>query len=99
MRFFLKNLANLFLPFEVVEQQVPTKRDQEKCFLYFAGELVTIVINQKNQQTAEHLTQVLRQLSVKYRFSFSHLLVEAEKNNQPKRLSLLKQVWFDSLKE
>ena len=95
----MKNIANLFQPFEVVEQQVSLKRDQEKCFLYFADELVTIVLNQKNQQTVDHLTQVLGQLSVKFRFSFSHLLVEAEKKNQPKRLAFLKQVWFDSLKE
>jgi len=95
----LKNFANLFQPFEAVEQQVPQKRDQEKCFLYFADELVTIVLNQKNQQTVDQLTQLLGQLSVKFRFTFSSLLVEAEKNNQPKRLNLLKQVWFDSLKE
>ena len=94
----MKNIINLFSVFEAKEQVVPSSQDQEKCFIYMVDQMVTIVINQSNKQTADHLTSVLEKLAEKYRFSFSNILVEAEKNNQPKRLDFLKKVWFGTIR-
>ena len=93
----MKNIDLLFKVFESEGQTIPAKDDQEKCFLYMADELVTMILNQRNQSVLEVLTKLVKDLVKKYRFSFSNLLVLAEKNNQPKRLELLKQLWYDGL--
>lgn len=62
-----------------------------------SGEIVTIILNQRSEQVIDTLTKLLGKLVERYRFSVSNLLVEAEKNDQPKRLALLKKIWFEGL--
>lgn len=62
-----------------------------------SGEIVTIILNQRSEQVIDTMTKLLGKLVERYRFSVSNLLVEAEKNDQPKRLALLKKIWFEGL--
>lgn len=62
-----------------------------------AGELVTMILNCTNNSLLETLKALARDLVNRYRFTFSGLLVEAEKSNQPKRLDLLKELWLEGL--
>lgn len=98
-RNFLKNLSWLFKVFQDPDQKVSTRYEAEKVYLYLMDEIVTIILNQKSTQVVNELTKVLKEQAKKFRFSFSTLLSQAEKNNQPKRLTFLSNIWYEDMME
>lgn len=88
----------MFKVFEAEHETVATRYEQDKVFIYMAGELVTMILNSSNQSVVETLRAIAKNLVADFRITFAHLLVEAEKSNQPKRLNLLKELWMADLK-
>lgn len=90
-------MASVFKVFEAEHQTILTRNAQDKVFNYLANELITMILNQTNHSVLQTLKGIARDLISRFRFSISNLLVEAEKSNQPKRLSLLKELWLEDL--
>lgn len=83
--------------FESEHESVLTRHGQDKVFTYLAGELITMILNSSNKAVVETLRTIAKGLVTNFRITFANLVVEAEKGNQPKRLTLLKDLWMEDL--
>ena len=90
----MTNIGWLFKVFEPEHDSVSLTHGQDKAFLYMAGEIVTMALNQANQQVKEILSSEIAKLITRFRITFAALLVDAEDKKQPKRLDYLKQLWY-----
>jgi hypothetical protein len=97
-KFFLQRISILFKVFECEQQTVFKEHDQERTLLYMAEEVVTMLLNHRQQIVVDTLTALIKDLIDRYRFTISNILVEADKKNQPKRLALLKSLWFENVR-
>ena len=90
---FTSNLSKMLSIFEENSGKISEEKNSEANFLEILDQILKVCLNERDQKLINDLLKVMYDLCKKYTSSFSKLLQEAEKKNQPRRMTLLRGVW------
>ena len=93
---FTSNLSKMLTVFKEKSGKISEEKNNEANFLEIIDQILKICLNERDEKPIKDLIQVMHTLCKKYKSSFSKLLQQAEKNNQPRRMTLLKEIWEKS---